>query len=290
MKSTRIVIWFSLLLGMLIWVADAAADYWFFYRGQSFADLVLLAPPPHELYIRLLIIVCFLAFGLVLSRQLSREKAISTDLERTVREKEILLRELHHRVKNNLYMIMSLVRLKANQASSDSESRTLDGLYSRLNSIALIHKHLYRRESVATVDLDVYIENLAHEVFSLCFSTKTEITLETEIEPIRVSLDTAVPCGLIVNELIQNSCKHAFPQTQRGAVRLKLGRLDRGFVLEVSDTGAGTDARRVTESKSTSLGLTLIEALTNQIDGLVEINTEGGFRTTITVPQVPHVD
>lgn len=289
-KSTRATILIAIGLGLSIWVADAVADYWLFYRGQSFWDLLILDPPPHEIYIRLLILFVFFVFGIVVSRRLRREQRIMTDLTEAIKEKDLLLRELHHRVKNNLSMIMSMTKLKSGQATSDAEIESLESLYSRINSIALIHKHLYRRDSVSYVELDVYVDRLAEEVFSLCFATNPDIRLETQTQPIRVPLDIAVPCGLVINELIHNSCKHAFVDLTEGAITIELRRFDRGFELIVSDSGVGATHQTIDQSRPTSLGLTLVEALSNQIDGSVTFETDHGFRTTMTVPQVPEIE
>ncbi|MCG8479795.1 MAG: sensor histidine kinase [Spirochaetales bacterium] len=282
MKSTWRVLIASLLVGLSVWLLDAAADYWFFYRGETFLNLLVIAPPPHEIYIRILILFFFISFGLVTTHRLQREYTVSQNLKRALRDKEILLREVHHRVKNNLSVILGLIKLEIDAASS--EASVLEELYGRVNSIALIHNYLYRGEHLDVVELDRYISELTDEIMGLYISDERTIAVEKKLDAVTVSLDTAVPCGLILCELIQNACKHAFVGRGGGTLSISLRRLDRDFEIEVSDDGRGVDADALGDEGTASIGFALIEALAEQIDARLETYAGKGVSVVLTVP------
>lgn len=282
MKSLSRVLIASVLMGLSVWLLDAAADYWFFYRGETFLDLLVVSPPPHEIYIRILILVFFTCFGVFTTRLLRREYTVSQNLKRVVRDKEILLREVHHRVKNNLSVILGLITLEIDAVSS--ESRVLEDLYARVNSIALIHNYLYRGEHLEAVALDRYISELTDEILGVYVSDKLTIAVKKTLDEVNVSLDTAVPCGLVLCELIQNACKHAFVGRDGGTISVSLRRVNRGFAIEVSDDGRGAEARDSENEGDPPIGFTLVKALAEQVNARLETYVGRGVSVVLTVP------
>lgn len=282
MKSTRRVLLSSILMGLLIWLLDAAADYWFFYRGETFFDLLVASPPPHELYIRILILTVFICFGAVVARRLRREREVSRRLKRAVRDKEILLREVHHRVKNNLSVILSLIKLEIDARAS--ESGALDELYARVNSIALIHNHLYQGENLEAVELDRYLSELTDEILGLYISDERTVTAHKSLESMTASLDVAVPCGLIFSELIQNACKHAFAGRDEGKLSVTLRRDTGEFAIEVSDDGRGASPEPSADEGTPTMGNTLVQALAQQLGARLERYIGNGVSVILTVP------
>ncbi len=282
MKLTSKVLIAAVLMGLSVWLLDAIADYWFFYRGEAFLDLLALSPPPHEIYIRILILVFFICFGVATARRLQKEYNVSQDLKRALRDKEILLREVHHRVKNNLSVILSLIKLEIDAVPA--ESRVLEELYARVNSIALIHNYLYRGENFEMVELDRYLSELTDEILGLYISDEQTITVHKTLESMSVPLDTAAPCGLVLSELIQNACKHAFAGRGDGTLSVSLRGSECGFEIEVRDDGRGANTDVSEDHETPSIGLTLVTSLAEQIDAQLETYVGKGVSVVLTVP------
>ncbi len=194
-----------------------------------------------------------------------------------LREKELLLREVHHRVKNNLQMVSSMLRLQSATLSDEGVRDMLADNVNRIASMSMIHEKLYRSESLETVDLAGYIRDLVKDLFISYRSGHQNIRLETDIEPVSVSIDTAIPCGLVVNELLANAMKHGFDGAEEGSVRVALGPSDNGGVrLTVSDDGGGLPADFDMDAADT-IGLKLVRGLVEQqLEGDLTMDTEGG--------------
>ena len=207
---------------------------------------------------------------------ISRIKQAEERLKSSLREKEVLLKEIHHRVKNNLQVIASLVDLQAEGMREPGLLDSFADIRDRVRSMALIHEKLYQSESLARVDFADYLRSLLGYLSRSQGKAKSGIELKTELEPVGLSVEKAVPCGLIVNELVSNAYKHAFQGRVKGEIRIGLGVDTNGRVwLRVGDNGvglpAGMDWRR-----SRSLGLRLIQLLTGQLHASVEVRTECG--------------
>jgi PAS domain S-box-containing protein len=201
---------------------------------------------------------------------------------KSAREKETLLQEIHHRVKNNLSVISSLFFLQSTYAHDEGTVRILKESQDRVRSIALVHEALYRSRDLGTVNLADYAKSLARQLLQTYRQPGRCIRLSTELEPVDIGIDQAVPCGLILNELITNSLKHGFQEKQTGEIRITLKAQEGGMhLLEVADDGAefsgDTDARA-----SSSMGLRLVRSLTQQLDGSFElVPTAGGARSRL---------
>ena len=208
---------------------------------------------------------------------ITETKLAESTLRQSLREKESMLKEIHHRVNNNLQIISSLLRLQAGQIDSPVAQTALQDMQSRVRSMALIHEHLYRSDNLAAVDLSSYIQQLCQQLFRALVATPESIRLHLDLQPVSLSIDQAIPCGLIVNELVSNSLKHAFPGGRGGEVRVVLQPLadGPGWRLSVADDGVGLppgfDLQHLT-----SLGMKLCADLSRQLGVRIEIGAGPG--------------
>ena len=208
---------------------------------------------------------------------ISERKRADAALRESLHEKESLLKELHHRVKNNLQIISSLLRLQAGQLDNPGARAALQDMQNRVRSMALIHEHLYRSENLAAVDLAAYLQNLCQQLFRAQVATPGALHLQLALDPVHLEIDQAIPCGLLVNELVSNALKHAFPDGRRGEVRVELRALadGAGWRLRVADDGVGLPADFDLQ-QLTTLGLKLVVDLTRQLGGRLEIGAGPG--------------
>jgi two-component sensor histidine kinase len=206
-------------------------------------------------------------------------------LRASLREKEILLQEIHHRVKNNLQIIASLLRLQAHTVADAALRDLLRDSQHRIHSIALVHEQLYRAHDLAHIDFAAYIRSLATNILRSYATQASGLRLALTIDD-HASLDinTAIPLGLIATELINNSIKHAFPNQRAGCISIELHTDVAGLLLIVSDDGVG-----VTEDLSLraidSLGLQLVGDLALQLGGTVALLRGGGTTFQIRIPR-----
>ena len=220
-----------------------------------------------------------------LHMEVIERKRAEERLQGSLKEKEVLLKEIHHRVKNNLQIILSLLNLQADEIHDPLALEKFKDSQARVRSMALVHEKLYQSQDLGRVDLRGYIEGLASTLIesydlhnSVCFSLSVEEGI--------VGIDIAIPCGLILNELVSNALKHAFPGNRQGEIIVTMsaepGEAGRRFyTLVVKDNGVGLpkgfDIRR-----SESLGLCVVNALTEQLGGRMEVGREGGTCFTLT--------
>ncbi|UBF27353.1 PAS domain S-box protein [Kovacikia minuta CCNUW1] len=206
-------------------------------------------------------------------------------IQAALKEKEVLLKEIHHRVKNNLQIIYSLLRLQSRQIKDQQMAQFLLDSQNRVKSIALIHEKLYRSEDLAKINLKQYIPSLVSNLFSSYKINSDVVTLETKIEDISLDIDTAIPCGLIINELISNSLKHAFPEGRGGKIHVRLHGKKKGLIrLIVGDSGIGIPDK-IDPARVKSLGLSLVRDLASQLKGTVRIHRHQGTLFVVTFPE-----
>jgi PAS domain S-box-containing protein len=222
-----------------------------------------------------------------------RVRSRTSELSQTLRERETLLREktsllqeVHHRVKNNLQMISSLLNLQARQIH-DKEARAsfLDS-QGRVRSIALLHESLYQSDDLGRVDMQEYVDKLVGTLKRTYGQTASSAHFVTRIDRVHLPVDVAVPCGLIVNELVTNALKHAFIDAREGVqneVRVEMRRVDDDLMLLVADNGAGF-ADTVDPGRQETMGLTLVRDLSAQLGGHAQFATAGGARCTVRFP------
>ncbi len=202
----------------------------------------------------------------------------------SLKEKEVLLKEIHHRVKNNLAVISSLFSLQSNNLDDTQMKAILRQSQDRVRSMALVHETLYSH-NLAEVDFAEYVTGLSAQLVSSYSLSAGQVQLVTALEPILLSIDMAVPCGLILNELITNALKHGLRDGRQGRLLVALRRAAPGhFELEVSDNGCGLPSG-FDLSSGTSLGKRLIRSLVKQVDGRVQFApAEPGTRVLLTLP------
>ena len=190
-----------------------------------------------------------------------------TTLEKALNEKELLLAEIHHRVKNNLSVICSLLELQSNGINDEAAKAAIAVGQNRVSSIALIHQRLYQHENLAAIELGGFLNDLSRQVSSIFKKPNTEIKVEIDVAETLLDIDTAVPLGLIMNELLTNSYKYAFDESINGTIRIDLQQECPGnFLLSYSDNGPGI-GDEINIQRASSLGLRLIHRLSKQIGG-----------------------
>lgn len=202
-------------------------------------------------------------------------------LNSSLLEKEVMLREIHHRVKNNLQVISSLLKLQRRKMHGEEARKTLHDCYTRVQSISLIHDKLYHSQELSSINFSEYIRVLAEELFRSYGVSSQLISLQFEVEEVKLSVNLAIPCGLLINELISNALKHAFPNRLTGQIILTFKRLeDDRFLLGVSDNGVGMP-KELETVRHDSLGLELIHTLANQLGGDLKISNQNGAQFLI---------
>jgi PAS domain S-box-containing protein len=194
-----------------------------------------------------------------------RKKA-EEQVKKPLKEKEVLLAEIHHRVKNNLAVITGLLELQIYNTDSGDATEVLKSSQMRINSIALIHEKLYQNEDLSQISFDIYLEELTDVILSSLRSSETKVTVNIDAEPIELTISQAIPCGLILNELITNANKHAFPNQDTGNIVITLTEEDNLVRLTVVDNGVGIPDDADLENPK-SLGLKLIRTLSKQLSG-----------------------
>ncbi len=219
-----------------------------------------------------------------LERQAQELLANAKSLRTVLHEKDVLLKEIHHRVKNNLQVVMSLLRLQSRQVRDVQALAALRDSRQRVEVMALVHELLYRTGDLATIDTKQYLHHLTTRLTQIYTTAPDQISLSVAIEGVWLSLDQAVPCGLIVSELFTNSLKYAFPDGQRGVIGVALRATSPDVItLTVWDTGVGLPtSAEVTQLPS--LGMTLVHDLVRQLRGTAVITSDAGVTVTITFP------
>ena len=225
-----------------------------------------------------------LAMIVSIVRDITERKLAEQHIRASLEEKEVLLKEIHHRVKNNLQIVSSLLHL---QSKSYEDERLLDVFrdsQSRIRSMALIHEKLYRSKDMTRVDFHEYTQSLTNHLFRTYLDDPDAVELKIKVDDVLLDINRAIPCGLIINELVSNCLKHAFPEGRKGEIHVALHPVrDGGLSLVVRDDGVGfpeTLDFRDTES----LGLQLVCILTKQLEGRVELERNGGTAFTIFIP------
>lgn len=211
-------------------------------------------------------------------RDVSDRKKVQMQIEESLREKEILLQEIHHRVKNNLQVISSLFNLAASNSADEQVQNVLLESKHRVESMALVHRMLYQSKNLSNIPFREYASELISAIIDNSNLTKQkEISFQVKSEKIQFGIDTAIPLGLIINELVSNSCKYAFCNKSSGKISLDVTNSDQGYSLMFKDNGTGLPVGFNLKDLN-SLGLELVDALTAQLDGKLSYgNNKGAF-------------
>ena len=225
---------------------------------------------------------CVIGLGIDLTELKLAEAALKASLK----EKEILFREIHHRVKNNLRIMLSLVHLQSFHLENKSTEGVLEDLESRILAIATVHEKLYQSGSLMKIDVYEYLQELAHKLFYTYKPSTGGIELIIDIKDISCSIDTAVPLGLMVSELVANSLKHAFPDGRTGSIVISLKLiLGDEFELTVGDTGVGMQGD-LSEMGSEKLGLSLVKTMADQLHAEIRLDRTKGTNYRFRFRQV----
>ncbi|RIL10537.1 MAG: hypothetical protein DCC75_04135 [Proteobacteria bacterium] len=209
-----------------------------------------------------------------LERRKSEQK-----LRDSAKQKEVMLREIHHRVKNNLQVISSILSLQSRKITDQKVWQMFEDCRNRVNSMALVHEELYKTDNLAIIDFGDYIKNLASNLFHSYGGDRRGLKLSVQVERAFIKLDSAIPCGLILNELVSNALKHAFPPGRQGTISVVFQASEEGtFILSVSDDGTGfpPNSGQAIGTTHSTLGLELVEILTKQVGGTLQrLSTNG---------------
>jgi PAS domain S-box-containing protein len=224
------------------------------------------------------------------STNIHRQKKSAETLKKSLHEKEVLLKEIHHRVKNNLQIISSLLNLQSRKIQDQKYLEIFKESQNRVRSMSLVHEKLYQSQDLANIDFGQYVNNIASNLFRSYSIQSGAVRLKINTcETILLSVDTATPCGLIINELLSNSLKYAFPGKKEGTITINLGYNDQTMSIEVVDNGIGLP-KDFDLTKTDSLGLKLITTLTDQINGKFILEGENGTKARIEFPFVKNND
>jgi len=205
-------------------------------------------------------------------------------IKRSLREKEVLLKEIHHRVKNNLAVISSLLFLQSNYVDDTKYLAMFKQSQSRINSMALVHEQLYRTDNFEQIDVCAYVNSLIHNVQN-SHAMEKQVLIQTLVDDVHMDIDSLVPLGLIINEILTNSFKYAFGTMENPEISLEIRKAGHGkVILEVSDNGIGLPDG-FDMDKPVGLGLQLVSMLTSQIDGHLEVKSDKGTIFKIAFPE-----
>ncbi len=218
----------------------------------------------------------------LLYRRILHQKKVISDV---LAERESLLKEIHHRVKNNLQVISSLLSLQSYKIKDDLVLEAIKESRNRVKSMALIHQSLYQEKDLSTIDSISYIGRLTQSLFHSYNIDPDRIKLNSKIEPLQLDVDIMIPLGLILNELISNALKYAFSDGREGSLKVSLRKEKDGLSLEVSDNGVGMPSDYDWE-KSHSLGLTLVRDFCEKLQGALKIDVNSGTTVSLAIPHL----
>lgn len=209
-----------------------------------------------------------------------KNKKIAT----TLQEREILLKEVHHRVKNNLQIVASLINLQHEFGNKTPPQEVLQKVQDKIEAMVIIHENLYKKGDLSSISFKTYIERLSSYFKTSYALSEQGISITTDVVDTPINIDTLVPCGLILNEIISNSIKHAFPPTHNGAIMIKASLSDQGCTLAIKDNGIGFPKDFDPTKHKDSLGMQLIKGLSKQIKGTLSITSDKGTTYTLSFP------
>ena len=213
----------------------------------------------------------------ITTKDITERKQAADKIKASLKEKEVLLKEIHHRVKNNLQVISSLLKLQSEYIKDKKSLQKFKESQDRVRSMALIHEKLYQSGDFASISFKDYIKDLVHRLFRSYEADSGKIALRMDLKDVLLGIDIAIPCGLILNELLSNSLKHAFPENREGKINVGLRSVEKNEIeLKVSDNGVGLP-EDIDFRKTETLGLHLVTILgEDQLGGKIELKRTGG--------------
>ena len=219
----------------------------------------------------------------VVDSDITAGKNMQKQIETSLKEKDVLLKEIHHRVKNNLQIIISLLNLQTGYIKDEVTLKAVKDGQSRVRSMALVHEKFYQSDELSEIDFAEYIEKLCHYLYQSYGDKTDRIDVQIKGDKIGLDMDTAMPCGLLVNEIVSNAYKYAFPDQEKGTILIEFKKSNGKMTLFIHDNGIGFPIEYDLE-KSESLGMQLIQALTSQLDGELKVSRENGTTFEISFP------
>jgi two-component sensor histidine kinase len=265
--------------------------------GGQIASAMLIAELPMAylaptIGLTLNVAVFSLVTAILQRRYFAQRACVERQIRASLHEKEVLLKEIHHRVKNNLQVVSSLLSLQAGQTNDDAATGLLSDSQNRVKAMALIHESLYRSSDLGRINFAEYVHGLIRNL-KPAYEPADHITFNIRADDVWLSLDSAVPCGLIINELVTNALKHAFPDDRRGTVDLSASAEGNQISLVIADDGVGIpDREHILDGET--LGVQLVDSLVGQLEGTLAWSGKNGARYEIKFcdcpPETPDPD
>ncbi len=217
----------------------------------------------------------------IVASDISKQKAAEAKITSSLKEKEILLAEIHHRVKNNLAVISGLLQMHIWEAENSFAESALKDSQMRVQSIALVHERLYQSDNLSYIEFDKYISDLLEGIGETYFNESQPIKFETDLEPIVLNINQAISCSLLINELVLNAYKHAFKYKKKGVINISLSKKDRYVYLTVHDDGHGFPQDDGSNNDKKSLGMSLVKTLVKQLNGELQYHNINGANIVV---------
>ncbi len=257
------------------------------FEGKKWNGELLNKKKSGELYwAKVTIVPVFNANGNIthfvgIEEDITEKKLKDQQIKHSLEEKELMIKEIHHRVKNNLQIISSLLSLQSRNIKDPEMQKLFNMSRDRVQSMALIHQQLYKTDDMTKINFDEYMKTLAKQLLVSYEGANKRIKINSSLNHISFGLDTAIPCGLIINELLSNSIKHGFNGSRSGEIDIEIKNIKDGkYMLSVADNGVGLPAEFKTQNGK-GMGMQLVKALTNQLDGKINICNGKGTRFEI---------
>ena len=275
-------IWVLIAFTLLIWANDNP-----FIQNYDLIELIV------GFIIFLVIIRQIITFNenknllIIAEKEIESRKNAENKIKLSLEEKNILLQEIHHRVKNNMQIISSLLNLQTRYVDNEEAVNVLKESQNRVRSMAMIHEKLYQSNDLSHINFVDYIQSLVSNLFYSYNIKNLQIKSILEIDDIRLNMETAVPCGLIISEIVSNSLKYAFPNEMHGEILVSFKSVEDGYELIISDNGVGLP-EELDFDNNKSLGLILVKSLTEQIDGEITIHRNHGTEFKIRFKELKY--
>jgi len=221
---------------------------------------------------------------LITTQNISDSRKYQEELKLLLSEKEVLIKEIHHRVKNNLAIILSVIGIQYRKCDNDEAKTALEEIRGRIKSISDIHENLYRSDDYVNINIKKYLNDLANYQYKNYISKNKNISLKTDIDDVKITIERCILFGLIINELLTNSLKYAFPFTSSGEIFISFKNQKDEYNLIVKDNGVGYQYDFDIDNVETT-GFKIVSLLTNQLNGKILLNTKNGFETKIIFPK-----
>ena len=218
-----------------------------------------------------------------LETEISERKKAELLIMQSLREKDILLKEIHHRVKNNLQVISSLVNLQSKNLSDKIMKNAFLEIQNRIKSMSLLHENLYQSSNMSEIDIKNYIEKITNDLLMSYGLNSEKIKINIKSENFSIPVDIGSHCGLIINEIVSNSIKHAFPKNGNGKINIKIEHENENLMLYISDNGIGLP-KNFDINKTKTLGIQLLKSFVDQLNGNLEISSNNGTYYKIIIP------